>query len=819
MTVSAVMPSKNNAALPESRRPSDSEALPSEEADLRNRQDPVSATAVAGIAKLSAEPLRPQQVALATNSQNDYVKFFTDVRTGIIFAIWGAYAGIIINKSTGVPLAEGLSITPGTFGKDVAIIPISNFNPSSLVGNDRIAKTAVQIGLNEATAVAGIQAAHLLQKTSLPVTAPPGTTKKIIYLASAFVPLALEGKKDVVDYLKKQGLINDSGKPGTRVEDWGQWTAKYVPDSVAIGTGVSAAVAPTLAFNSIKDALKNGQPLDARLLFKSGVNGVKGSGLGFAVPILQSLFANAAVNYPGATNSAVVDGVVNGVTGQSITNLSKKIFTDPKQRQAVTEIKDQARFRQLNGEAAGDARYGTKTEQALANSATAKQDAAALKKLPLGQKLENIRGQTGQYGRSVLIGVAIEVAPHYLSVEYNLNSRINNRSVRDMSPHQAADTVKAIDEVLRNPLVGDGKAISNVVINLGKLIGKDLSKINLWGSPEFINNLNARKAQIYQKYPNLDLNAPAQKNDTGQYSSAGAAYKPKPRNTGDEGTAATQRANNNQKRENNAIKNAGGVPSAQDAILQEAIRRANSSSPPLRKDEVPDRSGPGPYISNTPPLTPAQEKQRDRQEIARAQQVRREVDAGKPTSYDAFAASQPPPANFNTTRNDDFTSAGSRTNPRQSEIQDRIRVDDFGKPTTSKKTPIISVISKENQNFSGPSPYQANLNSQVALYLKRLVPEADFKNPNPNTFKGEAVVALTKIVQNLSQTDIEKILKLPINTPSSNLNIHAIKFGNNTSLTNLGKGIILISTGIRNSNDDYVSIRVQSKASLATPGK
>jgi hypothetical protein len=815
----------------------------SNQVDVHDRQKGAAEISSKGVDKLSADSARPQKIAAAAaRAPDDGTKFYRDGRTGLIFAVAGGKAAIVINAGAGVPLAEGYAVTPGTFPKDV-ILPIANFKPSMLDPEDRVGKTAFGVGLNLTTAGIGIKVAHALQKnTRLPILAPTGTVQKIIYSASTLVPISLEANKDVVDYLKSKGLITNSGKPGERPEDWGQWAAVHVPNSAAIGVGVGIPVAGTLTYNGIRDALIKGVPIDAKFLFKNGAGAIKGSRLGFVVPAAQSILANAVVKYPGSgpNTSPTFDAVVNGVTGEVLFDLGKKIFTDPKQKRDVEALKrdanradEQAKYRKKYGPAEGNIRYGSREQQLKYQEAQAKitsaaqADAAKLAKaeyrnLPLNQKIKQLAGPTSQYSRSILVALAFELILKYVGVQTKLHQRINNRDLRIISPGDAADTVKAINEVLADPLVQDGKVIANAVINLGKLVGRDFSDINTWGSPKFIKSLNDKKDQIYKKYPNLDLNPKRESLIPKDQQVQLNPNTPRLRPYGEpdpveeaQAAAGVALYEENIGKEQRRIDNLAPTQGSQGVIdyttlpnYQAYLQGVNSPKPSVKPFET---GGILPQHNN---LTNAQIIAKvNRDELAA--DASRKAETRRLIAQDQYYKDNPEPWQQN----------GSQSNLRpfneaehkkwQAEQEKILAAQNrFGKPLTqaeinstfggnqsaarnnvSNQQPFIPVT-KVVKNTQTTSSYQQSQLNDIARFTRFPV---DTKNPEKNTYKGVATRELGDAIKKLTQADIKKIRDMAPNT--------YISIGSNTFAIKIDKKTVSIATQVPNSNNVYVSER------------
>jgi hypothetical protein len=434
-----------------------------------------------------------------------------------------------------------------------------------------------------------------------------------------------------------------------------------------------------------------------------------------------------------------------------------------------------------------------------------KLDADALKKLPLNQKLKQIAIPSKQYGRSVLIGVAIEVIPEYLKVEKNLSSRINNRDVRIISASDAADTVKAINEVLKSPLVEDGKAISNAIIGAGKLISKNFSKINLWGSPEFVRILNDKKAQIYQRFPNLDLNAPVPKRGSSIPSNQQVQLGVDPNQAAiDEAAAATARGDQNTQRVNQGI------------VSSPNIRRTDTTDTHLWNRPFvplpPPTSGfgsPGSALDNTRGPTNRQIIAQYNNDVRQYENQRKQEQAIANRAADAAQRDNDrrtaeDPNNF-INRSRPLTEAeNQRFIKEQSNMVDVFgrRRDEAALGSSTDRNvrrhsvfPIIVQVEKTpNLIQKTISPYEQSIKNDIANFTRYPV---DTKKPEKNTVKGSATVQLGEDIKKLTQNDIKKIRSMASNTYEL--------IGGILVVVKVDKKTVIIARQIPNSNNLYVS--------------
>jgi hypothetical protein len=321
------------------------------EVDLRDKQSLVSQISGSSIHDIHLN-IQPKLMAQSSLNENPLIEidkifeFFKDsntgviiakLRTGTVFATAGNLASVPINNLSGVSSTPSWAMLPATYAKSVAILPINEFKPTQLVGNDRKAQTAVQVGLNIGMAKAGIELAKFWGSRPGPVLAQPSATRRNSYAAAIYIPIANYVKNDVMSGLEARGVVPAAGDRSKPPKDVGQWVVRYVPDSIAVSTGVGAAVATTIGTDSVVESLKKGIPINFKVGSRAILN--KG-GLAAAITFGQVLLANGSVNHVGS--SSVVDGAVNGGTGRAIGGMTKKIFFDPQQRASVDNIKREA---------------------------------------------------------------------------------------------------------------------------------------------------------------------------------------------------------------------------------------------------------------------------------------------------------------------------------------------------------------------------------------------------------------------------------------------------------------------------------------------
>jgi hypothetical protein len=268
-----------------------------------------------------------------------------------------------------------------------------------------------------------------------------------------------------------------------------------------------------------------------------------------------------------------------------------------------------------------------------------------------------------------------------------------------------------------------------------------------------------------------------------------------------------QRKNTTLQTQNPAAPRPSPKPSTQtpqDAILR-GIPGAGPGTvnyPPVVPRQIPNTSGPYTDL-NKPPLTPAQEKERDRKTIADQDRIRDQLAADRNYGIDPFSPEEQAKRDrgnggFNIPKTGDGFGAPASTSRALAQkpvpAPPALNVIGNGKPAQQAKPPV--------------SAYQDSTNRDIANYRKGQVPAKELASQNPTGFKGEAIGNLNKIVKDLTPADIQKILKSPVNDPLNSSQIKALRNGYNSSATNLGKGDVLIATGIRNSNNQYVSVKL-----------
>jgi hypothetical protein len=289
-----------------------------------------------------------------------------------------------------------------------------------------------------------------------------------------------------------------------------------------------------------------------------------------------------------------------------------------------------------------------------------------------------------------------------------------------------------------------------------------------------------------------------------RFNSASTAYNPSKR-TGDGGTDATRRGNGNTDAVNRGIGTAPSTQTPHDAILR-GIPGAGPGTvnyPPVVPRQIPNTSGPYTDL-NKPPLTPAQEKERDRKTIADQDRIRDQLAAGRNYGPDPFSPEEQAKRDrgnggFNIPETGDGFGAPASTSRALAQkpvpAPPALNVIGNSKPGEQSKIPETNVIKDRD-------------NRDIANYRKGEVTPKELASVNPSGFRGEAIGNLNKITKSLTPADIQKILKSPVNTPLNSSQIKALNNGYNSSATNLGKGDVLIATSIRNSNNQYVSVKL-----------
>ncbi len=254
----------------------------------------------------------------------------------------------------------------------------------------------------------------------------------------------------------------------------------------------------------------------------------------------------------------------------------------------------------------------------------------------------------------------------------------------------------------------------------------------------------------------------------------------------------------------------------QDVILN-GISGPNSNSnrfPPVRPIQIPETSR-GPFADlNKPPLTPAQEKARDRRAIDDANRVRDEVQKRNANEAANFIPYSNGASNFNPFSAEAQAKRDADSRSSQNSNQGTgfdAPVSTFGMPIKNpKKETQINVLgnnnpTKQTQAITGIDIIKKGNANDISRYRRDEVKPGELGKPVAGSFRGEAIGKLNDIAKNLTPQDVQKILKSPTNSPLNNSNIKALSVGNNSTATNLGKNDILIATGIRNSNNEYVS--------------
>jgi hypothetical protein len=250
-------------------------------------------------------------------------------------------------------------------------------------------------------------------------------------------------------------------------------------------------------------------------------------------------------------------------------------------------------------------------------------------------------------------------------------------------------------------------------------------------------------------------------------------------------------------------------PSTQPQTPHDAILRGIPGAgpdpviyPPVGARNIPNTSGPYTDL-NKPPLTPEQEKKRDDEAIADQNKIRDQLAAGRNYGPDPFSPEEQDKRDrgngvFNIPKTDDGFGAPASTSRALAQkpvpAPPALNVIGNGKPAQQAKPPV--------------SAYQDSTNRDIANYRKGQVPAKELASQNPTGFKGEAIGNLNKITKSLTPADVQKILKSPVNDPLNSSQIKALRNGFNSTATNLGKGDVLIATGIRNSNNQYVSVKL-----------
>jgi hypothetical protein len=196
-----------------------------------------------------------------------------------VYSLTGAVASYNINRQTGMTRQQALALVPAGIARDVITIGLSQI-PIDV--KEPQLEVAIKGGIGGVLTVATNTVAGKINSNAW-----PGHSLNAGMVLAAF---SVNGNLVGLRELQSRGYLG--GKPADNPKDWGQWFKKYVPEAVAISTGVSSTITPAVA---IKQLFESKAPGGAP--YKWGTVG-KTAAATLVLPMVQYLIANAFVNSP-----------------------------------------------------------------------------------------------------------------------------------------------------------------------------------------------------------------------------------------------------------------------------------------------------------------------------------------------------------------------------------------------------------------------------------------------------------------------------------------------------------------------------------------